>query len=420
MSPGGTANACGATSLTMRSLRRRGAWKCARPHSLLAVIMTCALSLAFAARADTPHADRPLLDDARRLRNVARAAREFETAVFAAREIARIDPGDRDNRRLLGEMLARMGRYDEAYETLVAYREELGDDVPVLYLIAFVSRRRGENREAEILLETLSGPLPGREDMCVRAARYMHDLGTDRLAEHALRGLISRATPAEHATTRWARLELARLLLYKEDFARARETARGARLPRPPATQAASSHTESAASPAAPSPGAVDETGIALRAVEAGAALELGEPEEAVRLLEDAVERVPENLDAAIVMVRALRALDRSADAQKVAGRTAALLRMRLDENPLRAQHHNALAWFFATLGERLEQADELSAAALRLSPHTPAYLDTRAEIAYRRGDRDGAVMLAEQALSGFLGEPYYYVGQLLKFQEGQ
>jgi tetratricopeptide (TPR) repeat protein len=55
---------------------------------------------------------------------------------------------------------------------------------------------------------------------------------------------------------------------------------------------------------------------------------------------------------------------------------------------------HNDLAWLYARCGVKLAEAQTHAERAVALQPRNAAYLDTLAEVAYRRDDKAKALEL--------------------------
>jgi tetratricopeptide (TPR) repeat protein len=60
----------------------------------------------------------------------------------------------------------------------------------------------------------------------------------------------------------------------------------------------------------------------------------------------------------------------------------------------------NNLAWVYAVTGEHLDEAIRLSTRSLRLAPDSPTYLDTLAELYYKKQDYAKATELIQIAIS--------------------
>jgi tetratricopeptide (TPR) repeat protein len=78
----------------------------------------------------------------------------------------------------------------------------------------------------------------------------------------------------------------------------------------------------------------------------------------------------------------------------------------------------NDLAWLCARAGERLDEAHELALAAVEASPEHAAFLDTLAEVQFRRGHAAEAAEIEEKALS-LSPENDFMREQLQRFRAG-
>jgi tetratricopeptide (TPR) repeat protein len=67
---------------------------------------------------------------------------------------------------------------------------------------------------------------------------------------------------------------------------------------------------------------------------------------------------------------------------------------------PQSAKHHNELAWLAARTDRRLDDALAHAEEAVRIRPEALNYVDTLAEVHFRRGDRNKAIELAKQNLA--------------------
>jgi tetratricopeptide (TPR) repeat protein len=101
------------------------------------------------------------------------------------------------------------------------------------------------------------------------------------------------------------------------------------------------------------------------------------------------VEEVTKHLDAA----------GRAAEAEQVFAACFARYDRVCREFPRAAAHHNGLAWLAARCGRRLDDAIRHAEAAVRLDPEQAAYVDTLAEVHFRRGNRGQAIALARRAV---------------------
>ena len=68
--------------------------------------------------------------------------------------------------------------------------------------------------------------------------------------------------------------------------------------------------------------------------------------------------------------------------------------------NPLDDSSLNNLAWLYAIQGVHLREGIRLSRRSLRLRPHAPSYMDTLAELYYRMGNTQRAILIIRQAIA--------------------
>lgn len=153
-------------------------------------------------------------------------------------------------------------------------------------------------------------------------------------------------------------------------------------------------------------------SGDAAANVEAGLMYRsLARPEEALKAFEEALKADPDLHQAHVelgVLYYERRDYDRAVQAYKTA--------LRL--NPYDARTLNNLAWMYAEQGIRLDEALGLSLLSLKLDSDQPAYIDTLAEICYRKGDRERAIALIRRAIS-IAPDVEHYRRQLRKFLAG-
>lgn len=93
-----------------------------------------------------------------------------------------------------------------------------------------------------------------------------------------------------------------------------------------------------------------------------------------------------------------------------------------LELNPLDDSSLNNLAWLYAIQGIHLREGVRLSRRSLRLRPHAPSYLDTLAELHYRLGNTERAILIIRQAIALQPDDPdlrTHLHRQLAKFTSG-
>jgi tetratricopeptide (TPR) repeat protein len=121
------------------------------------------------------------------------------------------------------------------------------------------------------------------------------------------------------------------------------------------------------------------------------------------------VEEVTKHLDA----------VGRSAEAERVFAACFARYDRVCREFPRAAAHHNALAWLAARCGRRLDDALLHAEAAVRLDPERAAYVDTLAEVQFRRGDHGRAIALERRAVELEPRNPEFRA-RLERFERGE
>jgi predicted Zn-dependent protease len=79
----------------------------------------------------------------------------------------------------------------------------------------------------------------------------------------------------------------------------------------------------------------------------------------------------------------------------------------------------NNLAWLCARCDQKLDEALDLSKQAVAAQPDNAAYIDTLAEVHFRRGDAAEAARLESQALR-FKPDDEFMQRQYLRFKAGK
>jgi tetratricopeptide (TPR) repeat protein len=124
---------------------------------------------------------------------------------------------------------------------------------------------------------------------------------------------------------------------------------------------------------------------------------------------------LPMNTMVPIELCPLLDSHGRRGDADELFKRVFAPLSGLCAEFPDAAEMHNSLAWMCAKCGRELDAAADHAASAVRVSPTNTAYLDTLAEVDFRRGDREGAVELMKKCLA-FDARSAYFQSQMKRF----
>lgn len=107
----------------------------------------------------------------------------------------------------------------------------------------------------------------------------------------------------------------------------------------------------------------------------------------------------PINAEPFEAIVMEFDRLGRRDDADRVFRTTYDRLAAIARDYPRSAEFRNRAAWFAARCNRRLDDALTLAQEAVRLRPIAGAYLDTLAEVYFRRGDRAQAIAWSTQAV---------------------
>lgn len=146
------------------------------------------------------------------------------------------------------------------------------------------------------------------------------------------------------------------------------------------------------------------------------AARDQGNAADAEKHLSELLKLKPSDIEIAIEVVPALDASQRSAEADKIFEAAYALLKTRLDAEPDNPEHMNNLAWLCARCDRKLDEAQNLARRAVAELPENYAYLDTAAEVHFRKGEAAKAVELEQKALL-FRPHDEFMRDQLERFQ---
>ena len=160
-----------------------------------------------------------------------------------------------------------------------------------------------------------------------------------------------------------------------------------------------------------------EELGFRLTVCEAARDAAEGRDAQAISALRRLLAERSDYLEAAALLTNLLRRRGDHEEADAVADRTIAALSVPIERGNGRAHDCNAVAWFMALTDTDLEEAERLSRLSLDMDAGNPAYLDTLAEIAFRRDDPSRAVKLIRDALVQRPENRAYFEAQLGKFQ---
>ena len=144
--------------------------------------------------------------------------------------------------------------------------------------------------------------------------------------------------------------------------------------------------------------------------------LKAGKIPKALAELRQAESIMPGHTDFVIEVVPKLERAGRKQDADALFQRTVALYETICREFPNSTLYHNNLAWMAASLDRELDMALAHAQRAVRLEPDKWGYLDTLAEVHFRKGNRPEAVRLMKRCLE-LEPKSEYLLKQLARFQ---
>jgi len=157
------------------------------------------------------------------------------------------------------------------------------------------------------------------------------------------------------------------------------------------------------------------------------ALLEEGRPETwqtGLELCERAWRLSPLRIDAPVLGERLAARCPEAARREELAKtwrdrseRLAESLRRAVRASPRDAHNHNGLAWLFAELGRNHDEGIRAVKRALELRPAEPAFIDTLAELQFKKGDVRAAVATIRRVTDLYPFANDYYRRQLERFE---
>ncbi len=123
-------------------------------------------------------------------------------------------------------------------------------------------------------------------------------------------------------------------------------------------------------------------------------------PERAEEAYAQVLDIEPKNNDESELKARAHGELGNVYSEREDYARAEEFYKKALALNPLDDSSLNNLAWIYAIQGIHLREGIRLSRRSLRLRPHAPAYLDTLAELHYKMGNTERAILIIRQAIA--------------------
>lgn len=120
---------------------------------------------------------------------------------------------------------------------------------------------------------------------------------------------------------------------------------------------------------------------------------EAGRTEEALQVIDEALVEAPEDSDLlyeAGMLAERLGQIDRMEQS----------MRLVMEIDPENAHAYNALGYTLAERGMRLEEAEDLIARALEISPNDPFILDSMGWVRFRKNDAESALIYLQRAFA--------------------
>lgn len=153
-------------------------------------------------------------------------------------------------------------------------------------------------------------------------------------------------------------------------------------------------------------------------AYEAQGFVQEGKFEEAEALIQQSLQVLPGNMDLVIAVVPELDKAGRSERADELFEVVWKTYEGVCSQYPNSAWAHNSSAWVAANCQRELDAALAHAEQAVKLSPESAGYLDTLAEVRFRRGEQEQAIDLMQHCIEM---EPSnaYFQRQLERFRKG-
>ena len=296
-----------------------------------------------------------------------------------------------ENWLVVAGLLTRQKQWKEAAERWQQIWEKDKTRPESLYLEGWALVQNGAKDAGQAKMHQARLLLLVNEDMPNEEAqsRFAEILQTQGLREAALREFTVLVRTSTWAAQLDANLwkQLTDAAIEKRDFATAIRRTQGFLFS---CLHAEVSFTESLAYLHVPS---------LLHSQRACAALGAGHPDEAKREMLLALDAVPDNVEAVIMVTPEFEKCGRKQDADEIFNRIFALHEKICSEFPRSAKHHNNLAWLASRLGRNLDKALTHAQRAVELEPENHGYLDTLADVWFRKGEKAKAVALMKKCL---------------------
>jgi tetratricopeptide (TPR) repeat protein len=143
-----------------------------------------------------------------------------------------------------------------------------------------------------------------------------------------------------------------------------------------------------------------------------------GKTDDALALIRGVLDALPGQIEIVIETVPALEKAGRKKDVDELFTRTTAAYEAMCKEYPQSAFAHNSFAWLCANCRRRLDDALTHAQTAVKLEPKAAGYLDTLAEVHFRRGEREKAIEMMQKCVA-MEPKSSYFRKQLERFRKG-
>ena len=295
--------------------------------------------------------------DLRALVRLADAARDTPALRWAYRRLEHLGRAEPAERLRLALLLYQADLLDEARRRLGELLRTRPGDLRATYLSAAVEERAGRSAESRRLLQHASRILPARKRPHLETGDFLAGAGLLDYAGIEWRRVLEVRSEAPSAADLEARVRLGALARRKERFGEA------------------VSHYRAA-----------------------------------LKLLETAdIPASPTTEWLTVELAMSLRDAGQADEARRYLPAVEAYYRERIRRDPADADARNALGWFYAGLGRKLDEGIKLLEEALAAEPRRPEYLDTLAELFLRKGRLRRALELIDRALAARPPNPEYY-----------
>ncbi len=149
----------------------------------------------------------------------------------------------------------------------------------------------------------------------------------------------------------------------------------------------------------------------------AQALLKEGKTDEAMKLIRDALENVPKNVDLAIGVIPNLTKLGKKKEADEIYATVKKSFEVAIKDHPNSPELRNSMAWVMVNCIRDLEEARKHAEKAVEIAPESAGYMDTLAEIRFRQGDRKEALALMQKCITKDPKNAYFRK-QLIRFEK--